>query len=417
MEQPNSNFRTCPPANDPQRDYSFRIFRLVTVVLGLSHFGAIADLQAQSLLNAIEKEIEAIVVKARPAVVTVTAINNVHEGKGLLGMFGGGKSEIPKRMVGSGLVVSSDGFILTKESIVRKANRIEVTLNDGSFYDADLIEVENKMGVALLKIGASRLEYVEIGGTDELHSGSWVTVIGNAVGVPQAVSVGVVSAVQTNGIIQITAQVDPGSNGSPVFGTSARAVGIVAGRMSLGLQDQPSESIFSQAVSVYALAPLLPFMRESVRKYYDSQGWIGVTLLADTSAQGRPRVLSLVENGPAARAGLQVGDVITSIANQTVDSLSQLGRLVAQARPDEKVSIGIDRDGTDLTLEVRVAKREAVALAELKLLEEPAEWKPQPWRKMAAPAPAASDPAAMHRRLDALEQEIKALRSMYIKPQ
>ncbi|MGH7449742.1 MAG: S1C family serine protease, partial [bacterium] len=151
---------------------------------------------AQTLLAALEQDMRHLVQVAKPSVVTIVAATvNVKKEGGLFGLFRGRENETPEVKIGSGLIISSDGFIVTKESVVREASQIEAVLVDGQAVRAELVALDSLSNVAVLKINGDRLTPARISAAESVQAGSWVAVIGNALGMPQAVSVGVVSAI------------------------------------------------------------------------------------------------------------------------------------------------------------------------------------------------------------------------------
>ena len=372
-------------------------------------------LSAQALLSALEEEISGVVKLARPAVVTVINITKGAAGKsgGLFEIFRDRQAAENKIKIGTGLIISSDGFILTKESVIRDAERIEVSLDDGAIYPADWVVHDSARGIALLKILGQELPHATIGMKNEVSAGSWITVIGNSLGVPHAVSVGVISAVQPDGMMQISANVDPGSNGSPVFNVKAEAIGIVAGRIGVAEQESDHEHYFGSTALVYNLAELMPFVQASIAKFYARHGWIGVTVVTDSLSGQHPRVLKLHEQGPGYQAGVQLGDIITHFNDRPVTSSNRLRELVMQVQPGQEAAVKVLRQNQELELRVLVSQKNPVALQELAAHRQ-AEIAP----REAAPAfPQRSDPDAisvwLRRRLDALEKEIRTLQNYY----
>lgn len=369
--------------------------------------------QPQSLLSAIEREIADIVKSVKPTVVTVTALKATDDGgsSGLLNIFGNRRRE-QEIVVGTGLLASSDGFVLTKETVVRDADRIEVTMAGDITYLAELVQADSTLGAAVLKINVNGLRSACIGTASDLNAGSWVTVIGNAMGVPQAVSMGVVRAIQPDGGMQISANVDPGSNGSPVFDAKGHAVGMIAGRVGIDQNGTQESGLFSNTALAYSLSELLPFVRSAAEGYYASRGWLGVTVVTD-GKNAEPRILTIVEDGPAHKAGLQVGDIIKKFAAHTVDSRTRLSELVCGTQPGEEVKIVVSRLDTEISMIVRLSPKIPLALSELKV-----------WSTSGLPdedldqlqkEKTAVEPVWLHQRIDALEKELRVLKSLYQK--
>ena len=369
---------------------------------------------AQGMLVALEEEIGALVQAAKPSVVTVLATKTNTESTSLFRLFGQRKTAENEFTVGTGLIISSEGFLLTKDSILRNAGTIEVALDNNTSHRVEWVARDSSRGIALLKISAPNLQPVRFSMTDALHAGSWVTVIGNALGVPHAVSIGVVSAIQPDGLLQISANVDPGSNGSPVFDAHAHAIGMVMGRVGLEAMESSASPYFSNTALVHPFADLLPFVRDSFERYYAQHGWIGVTVVSDATSPGRPRILKLSANGPGQESGLQVGDTITHFDGEEVDSPSTLGLYVNKAKPGDVVLVKVLRLAQALTFEVRVTGKTPVALHELNFTanaeptttpDPPPAWKPS--------MPHSERQLQLQLRIDELEKKVRALQNSY----
>lgn len=375
--------------------------------------------RAQNLLTSLEREMRQLVEAARPSVVTImaTTVGEKSEGGGLFGLFRGKDNNAAEVKVGSGLIVSSDGFVVTKESVVRGAKQIEMALADGIQFRAEVVALDSANGVAVLKMSGEQFTPAPIGSAESVEAGSWVTVIGNALGMPQAVSMGVVSAVYTSGAIQISANVDPGSNGSPLFNAQGQAVGIVSGRMGVGATGMIPENYFSCTALVFPLASYLPRLREIVQNYYESRGWLGMRVMADPNERRHLRVLSLIKSSPAERSGLQVGDVITSFAGKPVDAATNLPALVAACKPGTSQTIKVLRGESEMSFDVQLGHSAPLALSELRAVE----------TELLSDAENRSDktPASMElkrletfqlqQRIQNLERELKYLRSLQSK--
>ena len=375
--------------------------------------------RAQNLLTSLEREMRQLVEAARPSVVTIMATTMAEKsaGGGLLGLFRGKGNNSAEVKVGSGLIVSRDGFVVTKESVVRGANHIEMALADGLQFRAEVVALDSAHGVAVLKMSGEQFTPAPIGSAESVEAGSWVTVIGNALGMPQAVSMGVVSAVHTSGAIQISANVDPGSNGSPIFNAQGLAIGIISGRMGLGATGMIPENYFSCTVLVLPLASYLPRLREIVQYYYESRGWLGIRVLADPNERRHLRVLSLVKSSPAERSGLQVGDIITSFAGKAIETATNLPALVAACKPGTSQTIKVLRGDNEMSFEVQFGHSAPLALSELHTVET-ALLSAAENRRGKTPAPVEfekMETLQLQQRILNLERELKYLRSVQSK--
>jgi len=357
-----------------------------------------------------------LVEVAKPSVVTImasTAAEKSGEG-GLFGLFRGKKNNQPEIKVGSGLIVSSDGFIVTKESVIRGANQIEVTLVNGELFRAETVALDSASGVTVVKIAGEKFSPAQIGSAASVQAGSWMAVIGNALGMPQAVSVGVVSALHASGVIQISANVDPGSNGSPVFNAQGNAVGIVSGRMGLAPNSVIPENYFSCTSLVYPLAAFLPRLRQIIQRYYETRGWLGITVMADAKDRQHLKVLSFAKDGPAERGGLQIGDVITHFTNRPVDAFTNLPALVAACRPGTNETLTVMRGDSAIKLTMQIGQAAPIALSELQAArDEIAHDMEHDEGKASAQIEIRKiENLQLQQRIRALEKELKYLRSL-----
>ena len=360
-----------------------------------------------------------LVEAARPSVVTIMATTDGEkiESGGLLSLFRSKDNRAAEVKVGSGLIVSRDGFVVTKESVVRGAKQIEMALAEGIQFRAEIVALDSANGIAVLKMSGEQFSPAPIGSAESVEAGSWVTVIGNALGMPQAVSMGVVSAVHTNGIIQISANVDPGSNGSPLFNAQGQAVGIVSGRMGLGATSLIPENYFSCTALVFPLAAYLPRLREIVQNYYESRGWLGIRVMADPNERRHLRVLSLVKNSPAERSGLQVGDVIISFAGKPVEAATNLPALVAACKPGTSQTLKVLRGENAMSFDVQFGHAVPLALDELHAVETAllSEAETRRARNATTVELQKLETLQLQQRILNLERELKYLRSLQFK--
>ncbi|WP_414691628.1 Do family serine endopeptidase [Noviherbaspirillum sp.] len=258
------------------------------------------------------------------------------------------------RSLGSGFVISQDGYILTNAHVIAQTNDVTVKLTNKREYKARVIGADPYTDVALIKIDATGLLPVRIGDPARLEPGEWVAAIGAPFGFDNSVTVGVVSAkgrVLPNGsyvpFIQTDVAVNPGNSGGPLFSTRGEVVGI-------------NSQIYSQTGGYMGISFAIPIdiaigisdqLRQSGKV---TRGRIGVQLqeltyeIASSFGMKETRgalVASVQRGGPADRAGLRPGDVITSLNDQPVNSTADLARLVGGTRPGTTVGLQYWRDG------------------------------------------------------------------------
>lgn len=280
-----------------------------------------------------------------------------------------GKS-IPDRMVsslGSGFVIDGkEGLIVTNNHVIDGAEEIQINLHDGSKLKAELIAKDTKTDIALLKVHPkTELKAVEFGSSANIRVGDWVMAIGNPFGLGGTVTVGIISAKARNinsgpydDYLQTDASINKGNSGGPLFNMDGEVIGVntaiispTGGSIGIGF-----------AVPADTVAPVVQQLRQfrEVRR-----GWLGVkiqTVTEDLSASlGVPAktgalVAAVTPNGPAAKGGVETGDVIVTFDNARVSAMRNLPRLVAQTPINKRVQVEVMRKGRKKTLEVTIGR-------------------------------------------------------------
>ncbi len=270
-----------------------------------------------------------------------------------------------KSALGSGFIISSDGYIVTNHHVIEKADKIEVTLRSGTVYKAEVIGKDKLSELALLKIEANGLPYVEWGNSDEIEVGDWVLAIGNPLGFDNTVTAGIISGLGRSvfpntaygQFLQTDAAINFGNSGGPLFNLDSEVIGIntaiVAGGQNIGFAI-PSN--------------LARNVIDQLKKYGKvERGWFGVGI-QDVSNElaesfGLPKgmkgvvLTSIGENSPAKKAGLQQGDVIVKFNGKKLERVNDLQQKVAETAPGTTVSVEIFRRGNFLKKNVEVGKR------------------------------------------------------------
>lgn len=285
-----------------------------------------------------------------------------------------------QRSLGSGFIISADGYILTNHHVVNGADEIKVKLADGRAFTAELQGGDSKLDLALLKIdtGSEKLPVANLGNSETLKVGEWVMAIGNPFGLAQTVTVGIVSAKGRvigagpyDDFIQTDASINPGNSGGPLFNVRGEVVGIntaiVAGGQGIGF-----------AIPVDIARDVIAQLRETGQVV---RGWLGVMVqalneeLAASFGLEEPRgalVTEVTAGSPAEKAGILRGDVILSVNDQLVDELNDLPKQVAALPVGKRARITIFREGNERQLDVTIARlSDADTVAEgLSVIEE-----------------------------------------------
>ena len=266
--------------------------------------------------------------------------------------------------VGSGFIVDASGLIVTSHHVVKGAESVTVTLQDGRKLEARVVGVDPKTDLALLEVDAGgSLPVVEFGDSDRTRVGDWVVAVGNPFGLGGTVTAGIVSgrgrdigSGPYDDYLQLDAPINRGSSGGPLFARSGRVVGVntaifspSGGNVGIGF-----------AIPANVAEPVIESLRTDGKV---DRGWLGVRIqrigetLAEALGLEEPKgalVASVMPDGPAASAGLRPGDVILSFAAEPLDTMKDLPRIVAGVESGTEVDIEIWRDGARESLSATI---------------------------------------------------------------
>ncbi|WP_312915530.1 DegQ family serine endoprotease [Stutzerimonas kunmingensis] len=265
--------------------------------------------------------------------------------------------------LGSGFIISEDGYVLTNNHVVADADEIIVRLPDRSELEAKLIGADPRSDVAVLKVEGKGLPTVKIGRSDELKAGEWVLAIGSPFGFDHTVTAGIVSATGRSlpnesyvPFIQTDVAINPGNSGGPLFNLDGEVIGI-------------NSQIFTRSGGFMGLSFAIPIdvamdVANQLRTEGKvSRGWLGVVIqevnkdLAESFGLERPAgalVAQVMDGGPAARGGLRVGDVILSLNDKPIVMSADLPHLVGALKPGSTARMEVVRDGDRKMLDVKI---------------------------------------------------------------
>jgi serine protease DegQ len=281
--------------------------------------------------------------------------------------FGEQGQSQPLAGLGSGVIVSPAGYILTNNHVIEEADQIEVVLNDGRQSVAQVIGTDPESDLAILKVDLKNLPVITLGDSDSLTIGDPVLAIGNPFGVGQTVTSGIVSALGRTQLgintfenfIQTDAAITPGNSGGALVDISGRLMGI-------------NTAIYSRSGGSMGIGFAIPtstarsVMEAIVRDGQVTRGWIGVEpqdltpeLAESFNLKSGSGVIitGVLQNGPAAKAGIQPGDVITAVGGRKVSNVAQLLSAVAALTPGSPAQLELTRKSGASSVEVTPGKR------------------------------------------------------------
>ncbi len=284
--------------------------------------------------------------------------------------------------LGSGFIISQDGYVLTNHHVVKDADEIVVKFSDRRELIAKLIGSDARTDVALLKVDANDLPAVTIGEPQKLQVGEWVLAIGSPFGFEQSVTAGIVSAKGRSlpggnyvPFIQTDVAINPGNSGGPLFNMDGKVVGI-------------NSQIYSRTGGFMGLSFSIPMdvvmnvVEQIKTKGKATHGWLGVQIqdvtreLAESFGMKKPQgalVSKVMPGSPAEKANLQIGDIITEFNGQAIDTSADLPPMVGMTAIDEKATLKIIRQGDNKTINFKIGllPEQDEKVAELKIDAKP----------------------------------------------
>jgi serine protease Do len=304
---------------------------------------------------------------ARPAVVNVSTQARLTDPRAefFRRFFEGGPPGGQRSSLGSGFLISSDGYVVTNNHVVANGGQIVVRLDRGSEHPARVVGTDPPTDLALLKIEASGLRVLPLGDSDRLQVGEPVMAIGNPFGLDQTVTTGIVSAKERfigsgpyDDFIQTDASINPGNSGGPLIDSRGAVVGI-------------NSAIFSQSGGSIGIGFAIPInLAKTVLVQLRDRGavvrgYLGVAVrpvtpeAAESAGLGEARgavVESVVEDSPAARAGVKAGDVIVAVNDQQVAAPPELTRRIAGTPPGTRVELSVVRNRRQVKVPVELGQ-------------------------------------------------------------
>ncbi|MBT0665222.1 DegQ family serine endoprotease [Geobacter pelophilus] len=299
--------------------------------------------------------------------------------------FGGGQPRPRYRKessLGSGFIINKEGYIITNDHVVKNADTIQVKLSNDKVYSAKIVGEDPKTDIAVIKlIGASDLPVSVLGDSDKLQVGQWAIAIGNPFGLDRTVTVGVISATGRSNMgietyedfIQTDASINPGNSGGPLLNVYGEVVGINTAIVAAG-QGIGFAIPINMAKNV---------VNHLIKKGSVPRGWLGVSIqpVSDDIARSfglnkttGALVAEVMSGGPAEKAGIRQGDIITKVAGKEIKNPKQLQLAVAEIPIGQKTEIEVYREGKSLKITLTVASSDSAEASAAHSAEPAAGW-------------------------------------------
>lgn len=268
-----------------------------------------------------------------------------------------------EKSLGSGFIISKDGYIVTNNHVIQDADQIKVILHDDKEYDADIIGTDPMTDLALIKIDAKNLAPLKFGSSSNAKVGTWVVAIGSPFGLEQTVTAGIISAKGRiigsgpyDDFIQTDASINPGNSGGPLLNLEGEVIGIntaiirsgqgigfaIPSDLATGIIDQLTES---KQVSRGWMGVAIQDVTPELAKYYGIKETSGVY------------VAKVYEENPAHKAGIKTGDVITMINGRKINTSRDLTVTIANLKVDETIKVRLIRKNNEKIVNVKLGKR------------------------------------------------------------
>lgn len=269
-----------------------------------------------------------------------------------------------RRGFGSGVIVSSDGYILTNNHVVDGADKIVVKTSNDDEFDAEIVGRDPKSDIALLKVDASGLPPAKLADAEDVNVGQWVIAVGGPFGLEKTVTAGIVSATGRNAVgiadyenfIQTDAAINPGNSGGPLVNLRGEVVGI---NTAIATRSGSNAGV-GFSIPINMARGIMDSLKESGRV---DRGYLGAIIqnlsrdLAESfNYQGEHGVLvsDVTSDGPAAEAGLKPGDIVEKLNGEVMRNASQLRNTIAAMKPGDRAKLSIYRDGKRSTIDVKI---------------------------------------------------------------
>lgn len=293
-----------------------------------------------------ERLLEDVIAEVNPSVVSIVAEND------------------SEQALGAGIIISADGYVVTNAHVTENAQKIILTTVEDEVYEAELVGADEKTDIALLKaVHPVDFEPATFADSEDIRVGNTVFAIGNPFGLGNSVSSGIISAKERDiekgpydNFIQTDSAINQGNSGGPLFNMKGEIIGMNTAIFS--------NSGFDTGVGFAAPSNTVRWVAEQLKQNGKVvRGWLGIGVQkirsADAAQKNKLIVASMMEDSPAAKSGLQVGDVLEKVGDLSLKSPRHFSLGVAQTAPNTKLPVEVMRDGKSVTLEIETATEAA----------------------------------------------------------
>lgn len=304
------------------------------------------------ILDQLEVELSNLIEVAKPSVVTIAstiAYSYIENSK---------ISQIPFlddetnrqtskfRNIGSGLILDQEGHIITRSNAIQQAEDIEVILSNQKHAKANFIGIDYETGLAVIQINEKNLVPARLGTEAGIKVGKWIAVMGNSMGVSPSISLGLINGIrQENGLIQLSAFINPGNSGSPIFNIKGEVIGIVAARMNSGdVQFGASSDIqLYEGGIAYPITLIKKIVKRLIDEKNKKKPWVGISTIDIYGEKTGVLITSIILGSPAYKAGLKADDLVTQVNGKPILSPMDFIRMMEQAQPGSSFEIIVER--------------------------------------------------------------------------
>ena len=375
----------------------------------------------ESILNQMQQELSGLIKIAEPSVVTISSktsfsypVNKVNK---IFSLFSSEEEKtVSYKMICTGLIYDANGYIITKSKELKDNEEITVTLYDGRTYEPEFIGFDPQTDIMALKIDSQDLTVPKFKRGEKIQTGEWIAVIGNSMGCPASLSLGLMNRFVKGDMFQFSAMVSPGNSGSPIFDIEGNVVGILMAQLESrhGFRGGKIQSIFSNVGLALSIDKVDQVMQDLIAIHEDDSGWLGVLFKSDSLNGNRVVIEEVIPNTPAHISGLMENDLVITYNNNSVESKEELVELIKATKPGSVIPINIIRQNNRLNVFVEIGNMSQYISSE----------KQRPWPKTGHKPPPASrmendvkshfrdeDVDMLNDRLQHLEREIKRIKT------